>query len=358
MRASRRRVLALTVFLVVVGALLLRPRVAIERAQWLVFGSLASVEMRGVDSARAREQFSALQALTTERERQWHPWRESNLTQLNAALAEGRAFDAPPSLINLIDASMPLVERSHGCFDPGAGGLIAAWGFHTSDWPARTAPPDAAWLRAWREDHPSLRDLARDGSRVRSTRRDLNLDFNAIAEGVMARELAAHLRAAGVREALIDLGGDVYALGTGGERGWRVGIRDPRGGALGDVMLGDGEALFVSGAYAKYREDAGHPRAHVVDPRDGQPVEDSLTTAVITRDPALADAAATALLVAGADEWRAVARDLGIDDALLLTREGELLVTPSLARRLRLTADLPYRVREVALRDDASTATR
>lgn len=343
MSATRGRAIAVVAILLVLGVIFLRAREPVTRARWLVFGSLTSVELRGVDAALAAALVDRLQRLTREREDQWHPWRESELTRLNAALAQGGSAVAPRPLLDLIAASRPLVARSHGLFDPGAGALIEAWGFHTSDWPARSAAPDEAFLGAWRADPPSLAHIVVDGDRVSATRRDVKLDFNAIAEGAAAREMAELLRGEGARDALIDMGGDVYAIGQAGTRAWRVAIADPHGGELGEVALGDGEGLFVSGAYSKYRQDGPHRRAHVVDPRSGAPVEDALTSAVVHTDPLLADAAATALLAAGADEWVAVARDLGVDCALLVTADGVMHLTPAMARRLERAPRLAYR---------------
>ena len=304
-----------------------------ETREFLVFGTTAELTLRGEgDLAAAGD---AVQRLLAGRDADWHPWRESALTRLNAALAVGTTHETAPSVVALIDASRPLVAESGGLFDPAAGALFAAWGFHTSEWPSR-APVDQAFIEAWPASRPRFDMLDVAALRVSSRGAAMRLDFNAIAEGVAARDALALLRARGVRHGLLDLGGDVAALGDAGGRGWRVALRDPRGGALGWVELGDGEGLFASGAYAKYRDDGGLRRPHVVDPRSGRPVEGSAASAVLSTDLPRADAAATALMVAGRDGIAALAGGMRLGCVLLLTDDDELLLSEGMQRRLTL----------------------
>jgi thiamine biosynthesis lipoprotein len=301
--------------------------------EFIVFGTRVELTLRGEGDLEAAA--DAVQRLCSQREADWHPWRDSALTRLNAALAAGAPHETQPSVVALIDAARPLVAGSGGLFDPAAGALFAAWGFHTSDWPARGAI-DAATIAAWPAKRPRFDALRVDGLRVAAPGVTLQLDFNAIAEGVAAREALDLLRARGVRHALLDLGGDVAALGDAGGRAWRVALRDPRGGALGWVELGDGEGLFASGGYAKYREDGAVRRPHVVDPRSGRPVEGSAASAVLSTDLPRADAAATALMVAGREGAAALASGMRLGCVLLLTDDDELLLSEGMLGRITL----------------------
>ncbi|MCE3003851.1 MAG: FAD:protein FMN transferase [Xanthomonadaceae bacterium] len=304
----------------------------VER-EFLVFGTTAELTLRGEGaSAPAADDVERLFAA---RDAEWHPWRDSALTRLNAALAAGAPHQTLPSIVDLIETSRPLVADSGGRFDPAAGALVAAWGFHTSEWPART-PVDAAWVERWPRMRPHFASLRLAGLRIESADGGLRLDFNAVAEGVAARDALALLRTRGVRHALLDLGGDVAALGDAGGRPWRVALRDPRGGVLGWVALHDGEGLFASGSYAKFRDDPDRRRPHVVDPRSGQPVSGSAASAVLSADLPRADAGATALMVAGRDEAAALAASMRLGCVLLLTDDDELLLSEGLRARLHL----------------------
>ena len=131
----------------------------------------------------------------------------------------------------------------------------------------------------------------------------------------------------------------MYACGSG-DHSWRVGIRDPDGGVLAGVTIGDG-AVFTSGNYHRYGEFDGTRYAHILDPRTGRPVDHVAQVTVIHADPVRADAAATALVVAGPEDWPAVARDMGIGQVLVVDAAGNLQATPQMADRLDFSDDSP-----------------
>lgn len=303
--------------------------------EFIVFGSSAELSLRGATQPSMEDAADAVERLLAEYDRDWHPWRDSALVELNRALAAGHTHRTIDSIHMLIEQSRPLVHSSGGLFDPAAGGLVRAWRFHSSDWPA-TAAPDERAIAAWRAAPPRFDDLHIDGLAVSASNNLLQLDFNAIAEGVAAAQASRMLRDLGIRHALFDLGGDVIAIGDAGGRAWRVALRDPGGDALGWVELADGEALFASGSYAKYREDDGRRRPHLLDPRSGVPVEGAAASAVLADDPVLADAAATALMVAGAAGFDATLTDMQLYCALLLTDDDVLHISRALERRLTL----------------------
>lgn len=302
-----------------------------------VFGGEAQLELRGVSPDAGQAALAELSAHLATLHADWHPWEPGALTELNAALRDGRPYRPPASILALIRRAQPLSLQSGGLFDPAAGGLIARWGFHTSDYPVTTPPPDAASIAAWRAAHPRITDLVLDGDTVRSLQPAVQLDFGAIAEGVASESALAILRRHGVRNALLSLGGDVVALGDADGRPWSVALRDPYGGVLGSVALHDGEALFSSGNYNKFRvSPEGGRWPHILDPRTGYPAEGSAAVVVIHRDPVRADAASTALFVGGPALFAALAHRLEIRCALLLTEENELMITAPMAARVTL----------------------
>ncbi|KFN41979.1 FAD:protein FMN transferase [Arenimonas metalli] len=302
-----------------------------------VFGTLADVEIRGADLAQSSAALAEVSTLLTQRQAEWHAWEPSDLTRINAALAAGGSAAAPTSVVELIARSRPLAQASEGLFDPAVGGLVAAWGFHTSTFPVLTAPPGEAWLQRWREARPRLDQVRVDGDVVSSSNPAVQLDFGAIAEGLASETILEVLARHGVRHALVSLGGDIVALGDGNGRPWRVGLQDPFGGALGSVQLDDHEALFSTGNYNKFRESPTGARwGHVLDPRTGRPARGAAAVMVLHRDPVRADAGATALFVAGPSGFERAARRLGLGCVLMVTEENEMMVTTAMAARVEL----------------------
>jgi thiamine biosynthesis lipoprotein len=332
-----RRGRALAAILLLVGCAGDAPR---YRETLLVFGSRTTIEIRAAAPERARAAVASLAQRFAEYDRDWHPWEPGALTEVNAALARGARTDAPASIRDLVRRSRALHARGDGLFDPAIGGLLALWGFHTSEFPVTSPLPDAAAIAAWRASRPSILDVEIEGERIWSRNPAVRLDFGAIAEGVAVEEAGRLLADHGIHHALITLGGDVYALGRAGERGWRVGISDPYGGVLAGAELEGPEALFASGNYNKFREAPSGARwPHILDPRTGEPVRGSATVAVIHRDPVLADVAATVLMIGGPARFAALSERLGVHCALLLTDENELMITAAMEARIELQRD-------------------
>jgi len=333
----RRRLAALLVLLLAAGC----TRGPEPRRETLyVFGSATEIELRGAEPARAQAAITEISAQLNQRHHEWHPWEASDLTRINAAFAAGEPARAPASVIDLVERAKPLSVASDGLFDPAVGGLIAAWGFHTSNFPVQSPEPRAEDLARWRRERPRIADVTVDGDLLSSRNPRVQLDFGAIAEGVAGEMILDTLRRHGIEHALVSMGGDVVALGDGDGRPWEVGIRDPFGGVLGGVELGDGEALFSTGNYNKFRASPSGARwGHILDPRTGYPARGAAAVVVLHADPVLADAAATALFVAGPAGFERIARRMGLHCALMVTEENEMLVTAAMAARLTLLRD-------------------
>jgi len=305
-----------------------------------VFGSEARIELLGVPAAQAQPALAEIAAELQSLHSEWHAWEPSAVTALNAELAAGRAAPLPPRLLHMVERSLTLAGASGGLFDPTVGGLMRLWGFHTSEFPITSPAPSAAQIEIWRKLHPSFDDLQLDGAVLSSRNPAVQLDFGAIAEGMATERIVDILQRHGIRRALITLGGDLYALGSAEDRPWRAALRDPFNAGdqpLALVDLHDGEALYSSGNYNRYRESPTGTRwPHVVDPRSGLPAGGIVGVNVLHPDPVIADAASTALMVAGEAGFESVLRRMGVRCALLLTEHNEIMLTAAMAARLDL----------------------
>ena len=313
------------------GVLLLPPAEAVHQRQ-SVFGSPADLLLppeAGVAAAAAVWQ--GLQSMNS----RWNAWKPGEVLNLNRAFAEGRALRASPALIALIEGARALERRSFGCFNAGIGGLVGRWGFHEDELRpgARPKPED---LRMWLQAGPSLSQIERRGNLLRSRNPSLRLDFGGYAKGVALDWALDRLQGAGVGDGLLNLGGNLAAMGGAQGRPWRVAVRDPFGpGVLATLETQGREAVVTSGTYERFRVLDGQAFGHVIDPRSGQASAGLVSVTVVHPSAALADAAATALLVAGPQAWPQVAQGLGVDQVLVVDGHGRRQATPRLAPRLR-----------------------
>ncbi len=267
----------------------------------------------------------------------WNAWKPGELTALNAAFADGRSTTATPLLAATLKSAAVLDEHSYGLFNPAIGGLVGAWGFHDDELRAGPAPARTAIARRL-ATRPSLAQLEWRGLEVRSRNPAVQLDLGAYAKGVAIDRAFARLRQHGVHDAMLNLGGNLAAMGRVDGRPWRIGIRDPQGPGLVALIETTGEAVVTSGSYERWRLADGERCTHILDPQGGAPARDLVSVTVVHPSAARADAAATALLVAGPARWRRVAERMGVDQVLLIDRHGRLEATPRLVPRLQRPA--------------------
>ena len=301
----------------------------------LVFGTLVDVTLYGVDDATAQQAFRQLREDFKLMHFMWHPWKPGPLGRTNELLALQAPFSANPSILPLIEKSLPLTQASDHLYNPAIGKLLDLWGFH-SDEPPKGPPPDPQAIAALVAANPRLEDIEIQGVVMRGTNPAVKLDFGAMAKGLAIDRGIEALKALGVRHGVINAGGDLKVIGRHGERPWRVGIRHPRGeGVLAVLDVNDGEAVFTSGDYERYFVWEGKRYHHILDPRTGYPAEGTQSVTVIHPDAATADAAATALFVAGPTLWPKIARQMGIEEVLLVDAQGEIHMTPAMQARAR-----------------------
>ncbi|MFA7292310.1 MAG: FAD:protein FMN transferase [Rhodocyclaceae bacterium] len=333
-------------FFLIALALLLsacgKPPVHTQEA--FVFGTRVEVLIADGDAVQAKAAARAVLQEFDRLHRTYHAWQPSELTALNEAIAAGRAQSVSPEMAGFIADAQRVAAAGEHLFDPGIGRLIQLWGFQSEEF--RPLLPDPAVLAEWRKAAPSIAQLHIDGLRVSSGNRQVAVDFGGYLKGVALDRAAALLRAKGVHNALINIGGNVMALGSKHGEPWRVGIQHPRQpGALATLQLHDGEAIGTSGDYQRYFELDGRRYCHLLDPRSAAPVDHTQSLTVLVRPQALAgmlsDATSKPLFIAGREGWQSLARKLEIGDVLRVGADGHIQVTRRLAARLKFEPGVP-----------------
>lgn len=317
------------------------PAPRVYHQQIPVFGTLVEVKLWGVEEARGRELVIQLADDFEYMHHAWHPWEPGTLLRVNQLLPTGESFAAAPSLLPLIQRASELSRQSGGLFNPAIGQLIALWGF-ASDEPPKGPPPDPKAIAALVGKNPRMEDIQVEGIKLRSTNPAVKLDFGAFAKGYAVDRAIEYLRAAGVQHAIVNAGGDLRVIGRHGDRPWRIGIRHPRqAGILASVEVEGDESVFTSGDYERYFDWDGVRYDHIIDPRNGYPAKSVTSVTVFTRQADLADAAATALAVAGLRDWLPVARAMGVSGVMLVDEAGTVYLTPGIRERIHFEGDTP-----------------
>ena len=340
MRAILTRLLAALFVLAIAGC----GRTPLQEQQAYVFGTRVEVLVVGEDPELGRRAIAAVLREFDRLHRGYHAWQPSELTGLNAAIAAGKPARVTPEMADFIREAQAFARQGDYLFDPGIGRLIALWGFQADEFKAEL--PAAADIQAWRASQPSIADITIDDTSVRSRNPRVALDFGGYLKGVALDRAASILRGMGIHNALINIGGNVMALGSKEGRKWRVGIQHPRQpGPLATVLLDDGEAIGTSGDYQRFFEVDGKRYPHLLDPRSGYPA--SHTQAVTVLIPAgaqagtLSDAASKPIFIAGPEAWRDMARRMGVGLVLRIDGEGRIQVSEALHKRLEFLGKTP-----------------
>jgi FAD:protein FMN transferase len=237
--------------------------------------------------------------------------------------SEVRAFNergvsiVDPDVVSCVEAALEISARSDGAFDVTVFPLVESWGFHEG--PPRL-PSDGEIQRA--RQRVGWRDLIAEHGRIGKRRSDVAVDLGAIGQGYAVKAALEVLRRERVAAALVDVSGDIYALGRPRGRLWRIGIKDPRGdGLLGVVHVAD-LAVVTSGDYERVFEEDGVRYHHILDPKTGWPARGLASVTIVDADPVRADALATAVFVLGREKGLALVESLPETEALLVDESG------------------------------------
>ena len=311
-----------------------------QSAELYVFGTIVEIKLWGASPQEAGHAFAEIQQMFQAMHRDWHAWEPGRVVDINKAFAEGRTATGDEDIVEMIRRSQPLETATGGRFNPAIGALIRLWGFHTSDYPIEGPPPSASQISAIMNLHPSSHDIHINGMELSSDNPAVQLDFGGIAKGYAVDLTIERLRSLGINNAIVNAGGDLRAMGTHGDRPWRVAVRKPGGGTVGSVQVQGDESIFTSGNYERFRQDKTERYPHILDPGTGWPAKDIASVTLITEEGVLADAAATALVVAGLDGWPDVARALNLQQIAIVDENGTVYLTPEMEKRLQFTGDV------------------
>lgn len=250
---------------------------------------------------------------------------DSELSAINRR-ASGQAVTLGAELYGLIDRALTLAASTHGAFDITYESVGYLYDFRARQRPAE----DAIAARLPAIDYRAV-ELTRDPKRIRFGKSGMRLNLGGIAKGYAIERGAAILRAAGIRHAVLNAGGDTRVVGDRRGQPWIVGIRNPRNDAsvVTRLPLVD-EAISTSGDYERFFLEEGVRFHHIINPATGTPSEGVRSATVIGPDGTTTDALSTALFVMGVEPGLALIHTLPAYEAVMVDADGELFYSDGL----------------------------
>ncbi len=238
-----------------------------------------------------------------------------------------------PEILEVVNLALEVARNSDGAFDITVEPLIEVWGFYGESPHLPTREEIKTSL-----EKVGYRSLVCSESALVKTRKDVRIDLGGIAKGYIVREAAKILRQQGVTSALIDAGGDVYALGKRGGDLWKVGIRSPRGEALLGYVEVEDLAVMGSGDYERFFMENGKRYHHIFDPKTGYSTEGVTGATLIHADPVLANAWSKPIFVLGPERGMQLVQKIPGMEAVVVTTSGEILYSSGLKHALQTIA--------------------
>ena len=245
----------------------------------------------------------------------------------------------------LLERSLALCGETGGALDVSVYPVVRAWGFTTGAYRV----PEEAELAALLERVDYTR-ISLEGT-VLTLPEGMELDLGAVAKGWTGDRLMELLRREGITSAIVELGGNVQALGSKPDGSpWRVAVQAPEGGYAAALEIVD-KAVVTSGGYQRFFEQDGEIYWHIIDPAAGQPARSGLASVtVVAEEGTLCDGLSTALFVMGADRAAEFWRETGDFDFVLLDEEGGVTITEGLEDSFSLCGEWAGRPLEVLRR--------
>lgn len=307
-----------------------------RQAKFYAFGTEVDVSLYDVSSETANKTIDVLEQSFSNVNNTWHAWQPSTLTNINNAISNGESIQVDDDVAKLITLAKTFANSSRHLFNPAAGKLFELWGFHQDNWFESHPPPSESELTNWLENIPTMNDIQINNGELSSNNTMVKLGFGGFAKGFAVDTAIEALKQQGITNAIINIGGDLRAIGSHGARPWVIGIRHPRqNGMVASISLKNDESVFTSGDYERFFQYEGKRYAHIIDPRTGQPSNQVTSVTVLHTNASLADAAATALFVAG-NNWPEIASSMNIDRVMLIRPDGQIEMSPLMVERVRL----------------------
>jgi thiamine biosynthesis lipoprotein len=297
---------------------------AVHEAQRELMGTVVKIKAHGKGLSRERFEavsgsaFAEIRRLEKEMS-EWIP--ESPISQA-ARFAGQKGVAVSAEIVAVVELALDVSRRTGGVFDISFKPLGRLWRVEK-----RTEPPPEAEIRAALRlvDYRKVA-LDRERRTLFLTQPGMAVGLGAIAKGYAAGRAARKMAEGGVRDFIIDAGGDLYLSGSRGDRAWTCGIQNPDrpGEQIMRLKLRTDCAVVTSGDYERYFEFQGKRYHHIIDTRTGYPATGARSVTVMARDPAVADAYATAFLILGPRKAAEIAGQLPGVAFILIDREGKI----------------------------------
>jgi len=228
-------------------------------------------------------------------------------------------------VFDLIERSAYYSKISEGAFDITVAPIMETWGFLRRE---GLMPDKEAIEKALKDVGYKNIELDPKNGFVRFLNKGTKVDFGGIAKGYAVDRAKEILVSRGIKNGLINLGGNIFALGNApGKKNWKIGVQDPRNkGKLLHSFELTNRAISTSGNYERFFEIKGQRYSHIVNPITGVPCQGVISVTVVADSAEEADALSTAIFVMGEEKGLSFAKSIKGVKVLMLKEDGRVIL--------------------------------
>jgi len=263
----------------------------------------------------------------------------TDLARINEAAGKNSVIARQETATVLAEA-LRFSALTDGLLDPSIGPLVKTWniGSENASVPSAAALATALSLVDYRKIslNPETREVYLSDPGMR-------LDLGAVAKGFAADELVSMLQERGIRRAIIDLGGNIYAMGEKAPgKPWTIGIKDPKNETGNPIMSVPvvNESVVTSGVYERFFEDNGKRFHHILNPKTGNPENNGLiSVSIVAKKSIDADALSTSAFLLGEKRGLALVESVDGAEGIFITEDGIVTATAGIRDKIRILDD-------------------
>jgi FAD:protein FMN transferase len=304
-----------------------------------IFGTIVEVTIYGETEDTAAHAIELVFNEFHRLHRYLHPWKKSIVQDINKSIKNQEIYTTQDQeIFSIINHNIELELKTHGYFNPAIGKLIQAWGFHAEQF--STDRPNSNLINNLQRNLPHMSEINIHGGYISSKNKNIQLDLGGYAKGYALDQAKKILSENNINNALINIGGNILALGLHGDRNWVVGIQNPRKpNSIASIILKPGWSIGTSGDYQKYFIVDNQRYSHLIDPNTGYPANNS-QSATILLPPAessgtLSDVYSKPLFIAPEKLKHSLAKELGIDFYMIVMADGKISISSSMLNLIK-----------------------
>ncbi|MGO9568735.1 MAG: FAD:protein FMN transferase [Desulfomonilaceae bacterium] len=291
-----------------------------QKSSRLLMGTLVEITLVG-ENEKTQPVMEAIIAEIERIEKLTSFHKPSDLMKVNDNAGNG-AIKADGELVQIVAESLRIAQETHGAFDPTIGAVIRLWQFSGPNEPripAESEITEALQKVGWNRVKVDIAD-----GTILLPEKGMALDLGGLVKGYTLNRVAEIIKRMGLSSALVNIGGDILAVGEkSAGKPWRIGVKDPRN-ARGIVAVAEikDQLVLTSGDYERYFIKDDRRYHHILDPHTGYPADKLRSVTIVGPIGVTLQPVGPAAFVMGADKGIKLIESVAGTRGFLIDSEG------------------------------------